>query len=186
MTKSQRNLLALGLVLLLCFCACGQPTEQIQQAQKAMDQAKEQHAEEFAAKEWNDAMQAWNQAQAALAKNSYSESSTALLRAKSRFEKARDIAKGRREDLLKQVTNLQKTIDLRYTAMKNNVQSAKLSAAKKKEFEESCKEIDQAIEKLKSQLGSGDLTPAKFTGDTTLRNIYECEKAALGDGKKKT
>ena len=184
MTKSLRNLLALGLALLLTFCACGQPTEQIQQAQKAMDEAKEQRAEEFAAKEWNDAMQAWNQAQAALAKNSYSESSAALLRAKSRFEKARNIAKGRREDLLKQVTNLQKTIDLRYAAMKNNVQSAKLSPAKKKEFEESCKEIDQSIEKLKSQFNAGDLTPAKFTGDTTLRNIYETEKALLTSGKK--
>ncbi len=184
MTKAQRNLLAIGLVLLLCFCACGQPTEQIQLAQKAMDQAKEQRAEEFAAKEWNDAMQAWNQAQAALAKNSYSESSTALLRAKSRFEKARDIAKGRREDLLKQVTGLQKTIEIRYTAMKNTVQAAKLSAAKKKEFEESCKEIDQAIEKMKSQVNAGDLTPAKFTGDTTLRNVYETEKSLLGSGKK--
>ncbi len=183
MTRSHRNLLALGLVLLLCFLGCGQPTEQIQLAQKAMDQAKEQRAEEFAAKEWNDAMQAWNQAQAALAKGSYSESSTALLRAKSRFEKARDIAKGRREDLLKQVTGLQKTIDLRYTAMKNNVTAAKLSAKQKKEFEDSCKEIDQAIEKMKSQVNSGDLTPAKFTGDTTLRNIYETEKSLLG-GKK--
>jgi len=184
MTRSHRNMIALGLVLLLCCYACGKPTEQIANAQKAFDQAKEQHAEEFAAKEWNDAMQAWNQAQAALSKESYGEAGTLLLKAKSRFEKTRDIAKGRREDLLRQVTGLQKTIDIRYNTMKNNLQAAKLSAKQKKEFEESCKEIDQSIEKLKSQINAGDLTPAKYTGDTTLRSVYETEKSILGGGKK--
>jgi len=184
MTRSHRNLIVLGLVLLLCSYACGKPTEQIANAQRAFDQAKEQRAEEFAAKEWNDAMQAWNQAQAALDKESYSEANTLLLKAKSRFEKVRDIAKGRREDLLKQVTGLQKTIDIRYSTMKSTVQAAKLSAKQKKEFEESCKEIDQAIEKMKSQISSGDLAPAKYTGDTTLRSVYETEKSILSGGKK--
>jgi hypothetical protein len=183
MMKSRRYLIAIGLVLLLLCVACGQPTEQIQLAQKAMDQAKEQRAEEFAAKEWSDAMQAWNQAQAALAKNSYSESSAALLKAKTRFEKARDIAKGRREELLREVTGLQKTIDIRYNGVKTNLQTAKISAKQKKEIEDSCKEIDQAIEKLKSQINSGDLSPAKYTAQTTLRAVYDAEKMLQG-GKK--
>ncbi len=170
-------------LILFCF-ACGQPTEQIENAQKAMDQAKEQRAEEFSPKEWNDAMQAWNQAQAALSKGSYSESSSLLLKAKTRFEKARDIAKGRRDALIQEVTGLQKTIDIRYSGVKDNLKTAKLSAAKKKELEESCKEIDQSIEKLKSQLGSGDLSPAKYTAQTTLRAVYDVEKELQGGGKK--
>ncbi|HYK88373.1 MAG TPA: DUF4398 domain-containing protein [Acidobacteriota bacterium] len=185
MNKSHRNLITLGLVLALCCFACGKPTEQIALAQKAMDQAKEQRAEEFAAKEWNDAMQAWNQAQAALAKDSYSESSAALLKAKTRFEKARDLAKGRREELLKEVTGLQKTIDIRYTAVKSSLETAKLSAKQKKDIEESCNDIDQSIEKLKAQIKSGDLAPAKFTGGTTLRAVYDIQQQLQGDGKKK-
>ena len=185
MNKSHRNLIALGIVVLLCCYGCGRPTEQIQLTEKALDQAKEQHADEFAPKEYNDAQQAWNQAQTALSKSDYGAASQLLLKARSRAEKARDIAKGRREELLKEVTGLQKTIDIRYSSVKTSFQTAKLSAKQKKEIEESFKDIDQAIEKLKSQLKSGDLAPAKYTGQTTLRSVYDAEKAIEGGGKKK-
>ncbi len=175
------NLILLPLVLVLFCIACGAPTEQIQNAQKAMDQAKEQRAEEFAPSEWATAKQAWDQAQSALARKDYGGANTLLLKAKSRFEKARDIAQGRREELLKEVTNLQKTIDIRYTGVKTAMQTAKLPAKKKQEILDSFKDIDQSIEKLKSQIGAGDLAPAKYTAQTTIRAVYDAEKAVRGN-----
>jgi len=185
MNKSHRNLIALGIVVLLCCYACGKPTEQIELAQKALDQAKEQRADEFAPKEYNDAQQAWGQAQTALSKSDYAAASALLLKARSRAEKARDLAKERRNALLKEITGLQKTIDIRYNSVKTSMSTAKLSAKQKKEIEDSCKDIDQAIEKLNSQLNSGDLAPAKFTAQTTLRSVYDVEKAIESSGKKK-
>ena len=184
MKRSHRNLVAIGIVLLLCCYACGKPTEQIEAAQKAIDQAKEQHAEEFAAKEWNEAQQAWSQAQAAVEAGNYSQSSSLLLKAKSRAEHARDLAKGRREELLKEVTGLQKTIEIRYGTVKTDLQAAKISAKQKKEIEDACTDIDQAIEKLKKQVESGDLAPAKYTAQTTLRSVYDQQKALEGAAKK--
>ncbi len=184
MNRSHRNLVAIGIVLLLCCYACGKPQEQIDAAQKAIDQAKEQHAEEFAAKEWNDAQQAWSQAQAAVDAGNYSQASSLLLKAKSRAEHARDLAKGRRDELMKEVTGLQKTIDIRYGAVKTKLETAKLSPKQKKEAEDSCKDIDQALEKLKKQVESGDLTPAKYTAQTTLRAVFDTQQAIDGGAKK--
>jgi hypothetical protein len=148
-----------------------------------MDEAKEQHAEEFAATEWASAKQSWDQAQSALAKKDYTAANTLLLRAKMRFEKARDLAKGRRDELLKEVTGLQKTVDIRYGNAKAAIEKAKLNAKQKAEIADTCKEIDQAIEKLKAQINNGDLAPAKYTAQTTLRSIYDIEKT-LGQSKK--
>ena len=184
MNRSHRNFIALGIVLLLCCWACGKPTQEIEATQKAIDQAKEQHPEEFAAKEWNDAQQAWTQAQAAIDAGNYSQATSLLLKARTRAEKARDLAKGKREELLKEVTGLEKTIDIRYSKLKTDLQVAKISPKAKKEIEDACKDIDQSIEKLKKQVDSGDLTPAKFTGQTTLRAVYEQQMALEGGAKK--
>ncbi len=185
MNRSHRILIAIGIALLLCCYGCGKPTAQIEATQKAIDEAKEQHAEEFAAKEWNDAQQAWSQAQAAVDAGSYSQANSLLLKARTRAEKARDLAKGKREELLKEVTGLQKTIDIRYGTVKKDLEAAKLSPKAKQEIENACKDIDQSIEKLKKQIDSGDLTPAKFTAQTTLRAVYEEQEALKGGGAKK-
>ena len=180
MKKSYRILILLSLVLVLLSCACGPPTEQIQATQTAMDQAKEERAEEFAANEWTSAKQSWDQAQSALGRKDYTAANTLLLRAKMRFEKARDLAKGRRDEMLKEVTNLQKTVEIRYGNAKAAIEKAKLSTRQKAEIEDACKEIDQAIEKLKTQINNGDLAPAKYTAQTTLHSVYNVEQMIQG------
>ena len=75
------------LCLTLALYGCGsRPDEQLALAQKAMDQAKEQRAAEFAPSEWRNAEDAWQKAQALLASESYGEAGTLFLRAKSRYE----------------------------------------------------------------------------------------------------
>ena len=92
--------------------ACSsRPDEQIKVAEKAMEQAKEQRAEEFAQSDWANAQQVWEQAQSQLKNERYGEAGTLLLRAKSRFEKARDIAKAKRDAVLKEAQELQKAVD---------------------------------------------------------------------------
>ena len=164
------------LVVLMCYGCASRPTEQIDRTQKALDQAKEQRAEEFSPNEWKSGMDAWNGAQTALDDKRYGEATTHLLKATGQFVKARDLAKGKREELRKEVQGLQKTIDIRYQGVRASLATAKLSPKVKKELEDSCKEIDQAIAKMGTQADSGDYTQAKYTAQTTLRKVFEAEK----------
>ena len=169
--------IAMGLLVLLTNYGCAtRPTEQIDRAEMAMNQAKEQRAEEFSPTEWRNGMTAWESAQEALDEKRYSEASTYLLKATGQFGKARDLAKGKRDELLREIQGLQKTIDIRYQSLKAAAAAARLAPKAKKELEASFSDIEQAIVKLKSQIEQGDYTPAKYTAQTTLRKVYEAEQ----------
>ena len=170
--------------------ACSsRPDEQIKVAEKAMEQAKEQRAEEFAQSDWANAQQVWEQAQSQLKNQRYGEAGTLLLRAKSRFEKARDIAKAKRDGVLKEVQGLQKAIDLRYKTLKTDVETkgAKLSPTRKKSLEDSFKDIDKGIEKVQTDTEPAEYSQARTSAQTTIRQVFEAEKQLqgyLGTGKK--
>ncbi len=176
--------LSLSLTLALAGCS-SKPTEQLELAQKAMDQAKEQHAEEFAPADWKNAQQAWEDAQSLIAKQKYADAGSLLLRAKSRFEKARDIAKSKRDDLRREIDGMQKTIDTRYGSLKTGLSAAKLPPSVKKSLDESCGNIDRAIQKLHTELEQGEYSQAKYTAQTTMRQVYEAEKEVERAGKKR-
>jgi DNA repair exonuclease SbcCD ATPase subunit len=154
----------------------------MQLAQKAMDQAKEQRAEEFAPADWKTALQAWEDAHTLMSKQKYGEAGPLLLRAKSRFEKARDIARAKREDLRREIEGMQKTLDTRYASLKAGVESSKMSAAARKSLNETCKDIGQEIEKAKTQFDQGDYTQARSMVMTVMRRVYEAEKALEKSG----
>lgn len=179
-------LLSLPLAFLLIGCS-SRPDSDIALAEKAKAQAKEQRASEFAPGDWKSAEEAMSEAEAAIARERYGESRTMLLRAKSRYEKARDIAKGKRDVILIEVQNLQKTIDIRYKTLKDNITNSagKLSAAKKKTLDEYCQDIDKGIEKLKVEIDQGEYPQAQETANLTMRQVYEGEKELLGQSASK-
>ncbi len=170
-------LVVLSLALLVLGCSA-RPVDQIQRAEKAMEQAKAEHAEEFAAEDWKAGDDAWRSAQAKLEQEKYGEATTLLLKAQTRFEKARGIAKGKREDAIKEIKNTQKTAELRCKALKDDLEKVgkKLPAAKRKEFEDACKTAEDKISKVTVQLDAGQYSDAKMTAGTTLREIWEAQK----------
>ena len=171
------------LFLVTSGSACSsRPDEQIKLAEKAMEQAKEQRAEEFAQSDWANAQQVWEQAQSQLKNQRYGEAGTLLLRAKSRFEKARDIAKAKRDAVLKEAQELQKAVDLRYKALKTDVEGnvAKLSPARKKSLDDSFKDIDKGIEKVQADIEAGEYSQARTTAQTAIRRVFEAEKELQG------
>jgi Domain of unknown function (DUF4398) len=175
------------LCLTLALYGCGsRPDEQLALAQKAMDQAKEQRAAEFAPSEWRNAEDAWQKAQALLASESYGEAGTLFLRAKSRYERSRDIAKSKRDDVRKEVQGMESTIDLRYKSLKDNISRAKLTQPRKQALTDFCSDIDKSIDKIKAEMEQGEYPRAKETAQATLRQVYEAEKALLSHvtGKK--
>jgi hypothetical protein len=179
--------LLLTLALMFLFAGCStRPDDQIARAEDAMKKAQEEHADFFAPEDWNAAKQAWDQAQEKLQKKSYGEATTLLLKAQMRFRKAAEIAGGKRQDAIREIEGLQKTAELRCKALKEAMEKGKLSAAKRKTFEENCQDIDQKLSQVKTRLDGGEYQEAKYLAQTTLRQVWEAQKeleSSLG-GKK--
>src|SRR5262249_46354701 len=91
--------------------------------------------------------------------------------------------------VLREVQIMQKTIDLRYNSLKSSMTAAegKLPPPVKKSLDDSCKDIDKALDKLKADVEQGDYTAAKTTAQTTIRMVYDAEKELeqTVSGKKK-
>jgi hypothetical protein len=178
----------LSLVLWVVACST-RPTDQIERTESARKQAVEAEAEFFAPTEWQAADQAYQESKAAVDKQDWGASASLLLRAESRFRKARDIGKGKRDFAVKEIADLKSTAEKRCATLKENIDknSAKLGS-KKGEFEEICKAVDEKIAKVGLQLEGKHYGDAKVSAGTALRDIWEGEKKldeALGGGKKK-
>ena len=179
--KSQRAVWILLCLPFLSNVGCSsKPVEQQASAQRAFDQAKEQHAEDFASVEWKEAMKVWSEAETAAAKGNYASAGELYQTAKSRFDKAYNVAKARREVILRDVQGLQGSIDDRYKDAKDRLSKAKLSSKSKKEIEGSFEQIDQAIAKLKEQVDQGNYTQAKAAAEAILRQVYEVGEKIRG------
>jgi len=189
MKCSRLFFLATLLSLALLFVACSaKPVDQIQRAEKARVAAQAEKAEEFAPEDWKAGDDAWRSANTKIEQEKYGEATTLLLKAQTRFEKARDIAKGKREDTIKEITNNRTTAELRCKTLKSELEKAakKLPAAKRKEFEEACKNAEEKIAKVQAQLDSHQYSDAKMTAGTALREIWEVQKELEKATGKKT
>ncbi len=179
----------LGLSIAFFLFACsGKPVEYIQKTENAMQQAKAEHAEEFAPEDWKTGEDDWRTAQSQLDKEKWGDATTSLLKAKSHFEKARDIAKGKRAAAIQEIQNTKITAEQRCKAFKDALQanSKKLPAAKRQEFEDACKVAEEKIAKVGTQLENGQYNDAKYLAQSTLREVWEAQKeldTALGKKK---
>jgi hypothetical protein len=140
-----------------------------------MEQATEQRADKFATADWDLAKEAWDEAEALVAKEQYSGTVTLYLRAKSRFEKARDIAQSKRETLLKQIKDKQGLIEARHAELAERMEKARLSASRKKELEECCGELIKTIEKLKAEVKQGEYLLANDTSEEAMKLLQQAE-----------
>ena len=102
------------LVLLVCYgCGSANSDVEMKQAQQAMDQAKSLYAQDLTPTDWKEAVQVWDQAQAA-AKDGKANASTLFTRAKNRFDRMAKIAKSRNETYSKDLSDMQMTINSRF------------------------------------------------------------------------
>ena len=170
------------------FACSGKPVEYIEKTEKAMQQAKTEHAEEFASDDWKTGEEDMRTAQGLIEKEKWGDATKALLKAKAHFEKARDVAKGKRAVAIREIGDTQKVAESRCKVLKEALaaNSKKLSAAKRKEYEDACKAADEKIAKVSTQLQNGQYGDAKLLAGSTLREVWEAQKELDGMiGKKK-
>jgi hypothetical protein len=184
MTYILRCLFVSGVLLaLICIGCASYPEEQLKQAQAAMDEVLKLQPEAFAAANWQDAKKAWDDAQVLLSQQKYSQAAPLLVTAKSRLIKTGQICKDKRETVLQQVNQAQQDINQRHTVLKNELAAARLSAQTRKSLEDCCEQVQQQIDKLKTEVDQGDLVKAQVTAKDTLKLVYEGQ-VKMGAAKK--
>lgn len=176
MKYSYRSSLVLGVwMALICAGCASYPEAELKEATAAMDRAKAQQVDVFAAGNWAEAMKAWDEAQSQLSQQKYALAKPSLLRAKSRFEKAEQIASAKREEVLNEIRNAQRTSNSRFAGLRNDFAAARLPASVRADLEQCCRELEQQIEKLNMEVDRGDLAKAQATAKETLSKVYEGE-----------
>lgn len=181
MKQSHIFLFVMVLSLALGVSACaGRPTEMIQQTEQVRTEAAGEHADQFAVEQWGQAEKAWQEASSKLDAKSYGDATTLLLKAKTYYVKARDIAKSRRADAINRITKSQETANIRCKAqLKDDPAIKKLSGARKKEFDDEVKQIDDNIARVTALLQNAQYSEAQNLIDRTQRRIWEVQQEFL-------
>jgi hypothetical protein len=186
--KYSRLLLLLIPVLVIGMYGCsGKPTEQIEKTEKAQAAAKAEYADQFAQDDWRAAEQAFGEAQGYIAKEKWGDATRVLLKAKTRYEKARDLAHNKKDAKIQEISGKQTTLEKRAKTLKDALDAggAKITAAKKQLAEEVYKGVEEKLAKISTQLKNGQFQDADYLAGSTLREVWEATQEIEGGAKKK-
>jgi hypothetical protein len=177
-TRVLSLLVVLSLSLYMSACS-SRPTQIIQLTEQARQGAVDEHADQFAVDYWTAAEKAWQEASSKLDSQKWAEAETLLLKAKSSYIKARDMAKDQRAAAITQITQAQQTATLRLKALREDPAVSKLSAARKKEFDAAVKQFEDNIAKAAEQLKNAMYSDSNNLFQRTTREIWEAQQEYL-------
>jgi hypothetical protein len=181
MRISARFFVGFGLFILLICHGCGGVNyeAEMKEAQQAMDKAKSLHGEDLAPSNWKEAMQTWEQAQAA-AKEGKSSSKTIFLRAKNRFEKTSAIAKSSGDTMAKDIGSMQEAINTRSSKMKAALNGGRLSGKARAQVKALAAEVDEGTAAIDNLMSQGDYLKARATAREVQKKAYDAELIMAG------
>jgi len=149
----------------------------MKQAQEAMEKAKSVFAEDLATSNWNEAMIAWEQGQAAVKEGKPAK--TLFLRAKSRFEKTAAIAKAEGDQLAKEISTMQISIGERLAKVQAGLQG-RASSKIKNQLKPLAEEAEVASATLDSLASQGDYMKAYKLAKELQSKLYNAELVLAG------
>jgi hypothetical protein len=179
--KNAMGFFVVGILLILICCyGCSAPSSEAEMkaAQQAMDNAKSFHSESLAASNWNEAIIAWEQGQAALKEGKSAK--TFFLRAKSRFEKTAAIAKSNGEMMSREVAQMKTGIEDGLSKIKADLEKGRLSAKIQKQIKPMVTEADQGVESLAKLVSDRDFLKAKALAKEIQAKVYNARLIAAG------
>lgn len=180
MKSSTGFFICLGLLILLVCSSCGSGNykEKMNAAQQAMDEAKSIRTEDHAPADWEEAVQAWDQAQTAVKENKPAKN--LFLKAKSRFEKAAKIAESRRTAMSREVVDMKASIDARFARLKSDFEEAGLKRSVRNKLQPVFTEMDEGCARLGSLIEEGDYLEAKTVAQDVGKKILNAELIMAG------
>ncbi len=178
MKNSIRFFVGLGL-LVLVICSCGESSDaEMKQAQQAMENARSLFAEDLAPSNWKEALQSWEQGQAAVKEGKPAK--TYFLRAKSRFEKTAAIAKSAGDLMSKDVQSMQAAISERLSKVEAALSSGKIASKAQSQIKPIAAEVEEASASIDSLVGQRNFVKAKALAKDVLSKIYNAELIMAG------
>ena len=184
MKDSIRFFVGLNLLILITCFGCGPASSEAEMkaAQEAMEVAKSFSAEDLATSDWNDAIQAWEEAQAAVEQGKSAK--TLFLTAKSRFEKTGKIAKSHHERISGEVSNMQGTINEGMNELQSALDAKLISSRAQKEIKPIMEEVEAGSESINELLDQGSLLEASDLARDLQKKVYNAQ--LIMEGKKPT
>jgi hypothetical protein len=167
------------LVLVVCYgCGVENSEAEMKAAQTAMDNAKNIFAEDLAASNWAEAMQAWEQGQAAVKEGKPAK--VYFLRAKSRFEKTVSIAKATGAGLAKEIASMQITIGERFAKVKSALDRGRVPAKIMNQVKPIAAEVEEGTASVESLASQGSYVKATVLARDIQTKIYKAELLLAG------
>jgi hypothetical protein len=181
MKHSHVFLFAMMMFLVLFFSACsGRPTDSIQRTEQAKAAAAAERADLFAPDYWSTAEKAMQEANAKLDEKDYGEAGNLLLRARTNYNKAKELAQSKREDLIKRVNGSLVYIEKRVQLdLIDPPAAGKLPPARKKELDARIQQIKDSSDLVKEHLKNGKYTDAEYLATKTQREVFEVQQEFL-------
>jgi hypothetical protein len=182
MKNSIRFFVGMSLLLLIVCYGCGVPKSdaEMKAAQTAMDNAKSVFAEDLAPSDWREAMQSWEQGQAAVTEGKPAKAY--FLKAKSRFEKTASIAKATGADMAKEVKAIQLTVGERLAKLKLALDRGKMPAKILSQVKPLAAEVEEGTASVESLESQGNYLKARALARDIQAKVYKAE--LLLSGKK--
>ena len=181
MNNSIRVFVGISLLVLFAFCcSCGVENSEaeMKEAQQAMEKAKSVFAEDLASSNWKDAMETWEQGQAAVkAKN---PSKTLFMRARSRFEKAAAVAKSNGDNYSRELSTERSSIEQRFSKLKAAIKSGKASSKLVSQVKPIVAEVEEGTASLDSLMSKGDYLKAKMLTKDLSKKVANAELILQG------
>ena len=180
MKNSMRFFVGISLLVLVACYGCGAENSKAEMmaAQQAMEKAKSVFAEDLAPSNWLEAMQAWEQGQAAVLEGKPAK--TYFLRAKSRFEKTAAIAKSTGDNMAKEIGSTQQSINERLSKVQMALERGGMSSKVAKQVKPVAVEVQEGTLTLDSLVSQGNYLKARTLAQDLMTKIYNAELMIAG------
>jgi|WetSurMetagenome_2_1015567.scaffolds.fasta_scaffold137632_3 hypothetical protein len=170
--------LGLGLFALVAFYGCRpDPKPDIRGAQHAKEKAEGYHSDVMAAPEWKEALQAWEEAQAALQKGEYPRPQ--FRKAKALFDKTIAAAQANGRVMEKEIQSIQNEIDEKYMKVNPIYKRGGLKPKIQKELKPLLDQVAINSGAIKDLIVHFNYLQAKEKVLETQKIMLEAEKLAL-------
>jgi len=174
-----RYFFSFGLLASIAFYGCkSDPKPEIEKAQRAKEKAEGFHSAEFAAPEWKEAMQVWEEAQADIKKGRSPKAN--LQKAKALFEKAAAIADTNGHAMKPEIARIQSEINQSYIKVKEALGNSRIAPKVRKEVEPLLKDVVDGSATVRDLVMQGDWNQAKARVLDTQEKMLEAERVLAG------
>lgn len=176
-----RFYISASLLVLLAVYGCGGSSEiERNQAQQAMDKAKNVRADSLASTDFQQAQKSWEHALAAEKEGRTDTAKVLFSNARISFGKAADIAKGRQDSLSRDLAAMQRTIASNFDQMQSDLSRSNLPPEQLEKVRAIVAEVQVANASITSLVLEKDLLKAVSTAKEVQLKIYNAQLILAG------